>query len=51
MVLDLRLPDMYGLTLLGALRDEGGRTPVLVLTAEGSLQEKVRALHLGADDS
>ena len=49
-VLDLRLPDVYGLTLLAQLRDEGARTPVLVLTAEGSLQERVRALHLGADD-
>ncbi|MEJ8820438.1 response regulator [Variovorax humicola] len=49
-VLDLRLPDMYGLTLLAALRDEGSRLPVLVLTAEGSMQEKVRALHIGADD-
>lgn len=50
LVLDLRLPDVYGLTLLSQLRDEGARTPVLVLTAEGSLQERVRALHLGADD-
>lgn len=49
-VLDLRLPDRHGLTLLAAMRDEGDRTPVLVLTAEGSLQDRVRGLHLGADD-
>jgi two-component system response regulator TctD len=49
-VLDLRLPDKHGLTLLGAMRDSGDRTPVLVLTAEGSLQDRVRGLNLGADD-
>jgi len=49
-VLDLRLPDKHGLTLLSAMRDAGDRTPVLVLTAEGSLQDRVRGLHLGADD-
>jgi len=49
-VLDLRLPDKHGLTLLAAMRDTGDHTPVLVLTAEGSLQDRVRGLHLGADD-
>jgi two-component system, OmpR family, response regulator TctD len=49
-VLDLRLPDKHGLTVLSTMRDEGDRTPVLVLTAEGSLQDRVRGLHLGADD-
>jgi two-component system, OmpR family, response regulator TctD len=49
-VLDLRLPDRHGLTLLSGMRDAGDRTPVLVLTAEGSLQDRVRGLHLGADD-
>jgi len=49
-VLDLRLPDKHGLKLLAEMRDAGDRTPVLVLTAEGSLQERVRGLNLGADD-
>jgi len=49
-VLDLRLPDRHGLSLLASMRDAGDRTPVLVLTAEGSLQDRVRGLHLGADD-
>jgi len=49
-VLDLRLPDKHGLALLGGMRDAGDRTPVLVLTAEGSLQDRVRGLNLGADD-
>lgn len=49
-VLDLRLPDRHGLALLGDLRDAGNRTPVLVLTAQGSLQDRVKGLNLGADD-
>ena len=49
-VLDLRLPDRHGLSLLGDLRDAGNRTPVLVLTAQGSLQDRVKGLNLGADD-
>lgn len=49
-VLDLRLPDRHGLTVLAGMRDAGDRTPVLVLTAEGSLQDKVRGFSKGADD-
>ena len=40
-VLDLRLPDRHGLALLADLREGGNRTPVLVLTAQGSLQDRV----------
>ncbi|MBS0453542.1 MAG: response regulator [Proteobacteria bacterium] len=49
-VLDLRLPDKHGLTLLGELRNAGNRMPVLVLTAQGSLQDRVKGLNTGADD-
>ncbi|SFC12094.1 two-component system, OmpR family, response regulator TctD [Polaromonas sp. OV174] len=49
-VLDLRLPDRHGLSLLADMRKSGNRTPVLVLTAQGSLQDRVRGLNLGADD-
>ncbi|KAF1043183.1 response regulator [Xylophilus sp.] len=49
-VLDLGLPDRHGFDLLGALRDAGERTPVLILTAQGSLNDRVRGLNLGADD-
>ncbi|MEO8856933.1 MAG: response regulator [Burkholderiaceae bacterium] len=49
-VLDLRLPDRHGLSLLADLRNAGYRTPVLVLTAQGSLQDRVRGLNAGADD-
>ena len=49
-VLDLRLPDKHGLVLLAEIRKAGNRTPVLVLTAQGSLQDRVKGLNLGADD-
>ena len=49
-VLDLRLPDKHGLSLLADMRKAGNRTPVLVLTAEGSLQDRVKGLNVGADD-
>ena len=49
-VLDLRLPDKHGLALLADWRKAGIRTPVLVLTAQGSLQDRVKGLNLGADD-
>lgn len=45
-VLDLQLPDKHGLTLLTGMRESGNRTPVLVLTAQGSLQDRVRGLNL-----
>ncbi len=49
-VLDLRLPDKHGLSILADMRKSGNRTPVLILTAQGSLQDKVKGLNLGADD-
>lgn len=49
-VLDLRLPDRHGFELLAALRDRGCATPVLILTAQGSLHDRVQGLNLGADD-
>ena len=49
-VLDLRLPDKHGLAILADLRKAGNRTPVLVLTAQGSLQDRVKGLNVGADD-
>ena len=49
-VLDLGLPDKHGFSVLTALRDAGNPVPVLVLTAQGALPDRVRGLHLGADD-
>ena len=49
-VLDLLLPDRHGLTLVQAMRDEGNQTPVLILTALGSVDDRVRGLQSGGDD-
>jgi DNA-binding response OmpR family regulator len=49
-LLDLRLPGMTGLEVLRALRDRGFTMPVLVLTAQDSVEYKVDALRAGADD-
>jgi two-component system copper resistance phosphate regulon response regulator CusR len=49
-LLDLRLPGMTGLEVLRALRDRGYAMPVLVLTAQDSVDYKVDALRAGADD-
>ncbi|QDU37543.1 Transcriptional regulatory protein CusR [Maioricimonas rarisocia] len=49
-VLDLMLPELGGLDLLRALRLEGIRTPVLILSALGSVEERVNGLNAGADD-
>jgi two-component system, OmpR family, alkaline phosphatase synthesis response regulator PhoP len=49
-LLDLMLPGMDGLRVLRTIRERGDRTPVLILTARGQEEDKVRGLRLGADD-
>ncbi len=49
-VLDLRLPGKSGLDFLRELRAGGNATPVLILTARGSLDDRVIGLESGADD-
>jgi len=49
-ILDLMLPAMNGFTVLQRLRDEGHETPVLIMTALGTEEEKLRGFGLGADD-
>lgn len=50
MVLDLMLPGKSGLDVLRQLRSEGIRTPIVLLTALGSVEERVAGLTAGADD-
>jgi two-component system OmpR family response regulator len=50
LILDLGLPKMNGLDALKCLRARGSQVPVLILTALDGVQERVRALDLGADD-
>ena len=49
-LLDLRLPDGDGLSLLRGLRDRGSATPVLIVTARDRIMERVEGLKAGADD-
>ena len=49
-IIDLGLPDGDGLEALTALRARGVSTPVLVITARGTVDERVRGLDAGADD-
>jgi two-component system OmpR family response regulator/two-component system copper resistance phosphate regulon response regulator CusR len=49
-ILDLMLPGIAGLDLLRSLRQEGFKTPVIVLTALGTVEERVAGLNVGADD-
>jgi len=48
-ILDVMLPGMDGFTILRKLRAEQIRTPVMMLTARGDLQDRVRGLESGAD--
>ena len=50
LVLDLSLPGLDGLELLRQLRAERNNTPALVLTARGSVEERIEGLYSGADD-
>lgn len=49
-VLDIMLPSMDGLTILQILRDKNFETPVLMLTARGELEDRLKGLNRGADD-
>ncbi|WP_417725415.1 response regulator transcription factor [Salipiger sp.] len=50
LVLDINLPDGSGTALLRELRNAGRREPVLMLTAQFSVDDKLSAFSLGADD-
>jgi DNA-binding response OmpR family regulator len=49
-LLDIMLPGMDGLSILKNIRNEGIATPVLLLTARGAIEDKVKGLDYGADD-
>jgi two-component system response regulator TctD len=50
LVLDIELPRLNGLRLLTDLRERGNATPVLMLTARDGIEDRVKALDVGADD-
>ena len=49
-LLDLSLPDIDGLELLSAARAEQLTTPVIILTARGTVGDRILGLNIGADD-
>jgi two-component system, OmpR family, response regulator len=49
-ILDLGLPKLHGLEVLKRLRSRGKATPVLILTAADSVDQRVKGLDAGADD-
>ncbi len=50
MIVDRMLPQMDGLAVIATLRSEGIRTPVLVLSALGAVDDRVMGLKAGGDD-
>lgn len=49
-ILDIMLPRLNGLEVLRRLRKENIKTPVILLTAKGEIDDKVKGLDCGADD-
>ncbi len=49
-ILDIMMPKRDGLEVLSALRKNGCRTPVLLLTAKAQVEERIQGLDAGADD-
>ncbi len=49
-LLDLMLPEKNGFEVLGELRAKGVKTPVLIMTAKESLDDKMHGFEIGADD-
>jgi two-component system, OmpR family, response regulator len=50
LVVDRMLPKRDGLSLIGALREKGNRTPVLILSALGQVDDRIKGLRAGGDD-
>jgi DNA-binding response OmpR family regulator len=50
LLLDLMLPEVDGLAILKGLRAKGNDVPVLIVTARGDVEYRIKGLNLGADD-
>ena len=50
LIVDRMLPRLDGLSLISKLREEGVRTPVLILSALGEVDDRVKGLRAGGDD-
>ena len=49
-ILDIMMPGLSGLEILRRLRAQGCRTPIMLLTAKGEIEDRIEGLDLGADD-
>ena len=49
-IIDIMLPKLDGLTLIERMRKEKVRTPVMILSAKGSIDDRVKGLQTGGDD-
>lgn len=49
-VLDVMMPKMDGFTMLRRMREQGIETPVIMLTARGEVDSRIKGLNIGADD-
>lgn len=49
-VLDINLPDGSGFDLLSELRQKENQTPIIIVTARGEVEDRIKGLNLGADD-
>ncbi|MEQ1625775.1 MAG: response regulator transcription factor [Nitrospira sp.] len=49
-ILDVMLPKLDGFTVCRRLRAAGNKTPILLLTARGTVEDRVTGLNIGADD-
>lgn len=49
-ILDIMMPKMSGLEVLKKLRASGNNTPILLLTAKGEVEDRIKGLDMGADD-
>jgi two-component system, OmpR family, response regulator len=50
LVLDLQLPRLSGIEVCRRLRDDGNAVPIIMLTARGTVAERIEGLDVGADD-
>lgn len=50
LIVDRMLPKMDGLTMIGALREQGVQAPILILSALGQVDDRVKGLRAGGDD-
>lgn len=49
-IIDIMLPKLDGLTLVQKMRREGNRTPVIILSAKATVDDRIKGLQAGGDD-